>query len=195
MWVLYNRTMFRSESEKRSAYITLFVLGAILLVAGAIAGYIMYERYQEAHAPDIAAIQPEETVVYRDMSGNEIDLRTFAGKPLIVNAWATWSPFSRDELLALAALKHEYGDAFDVLAVNRKEPQSTIEAYLAQIDGDLSGITFIQDEADAFFTTVMGYAMPETIYYNEEGNIVEHVRGNQTEEAIRERIEAMLKTE
>jgi thiol-disulfide isomerase/thioredoxin len=125
------------------------------------------------------------------MSGNAVDLRAYKDKPLIINAWATWSPFSRAELTTLASLKREFGDAFEVIAINRKESPATIAAYLEQI-GDISGITFLQDESDQFFGTVSGYAMPESVFYNREGNTVAHVRGTMTEAEMRENIARML---
>ncbi len=85
----------------------------------------------------------------------------------------------------------EYADAFEVIAINRKETRDTIAAYLSQI-GDTEGIVFLQDETDQFFTTVTGFAMPESVFYNKEGNIVMHARGTLTEAEMRAHIAAML---
>ncbi len=176
---------------RRSTGITFILLGSILLIAAFFAIRVSLERYAESHKADIAAIQPDALVGYKDLSGLSVDLQMFEGKPLIVNAWASWSPFSKTELETLARLKHEYGDAFEVIAINRKETRDTIAAYLSQI-GDTEGIVFLQDETDQFFTTVTGFAMPESVFYNKEGNIVMHARGTLTEAEMRAHIAAML---
>lgn len=150
------------------------------------------DKYAASHKTDLGAIQSEEHVAYKDMSGAPVDLALYEDTPIIVNAWATWSPFSATELVTLASLKREYGDVFEVIAINRKESPGTITAYLGQI-GDTSGITFLQDETDHFFNTVTGFAMPESVFYNRDGKIVAHVRGTMTEAEMRAHIETMLK--
>ncbi len=176
----------------RSTIVTLTIIGCILALATFFAVRVAMEKYADSHAPDFAALQPETRIGYKDLSGHSFDLRTFDDKPLIVNAWASWSPFSKTELETLARLKREYADAFEVIAINRKETPETIAAYLSQI-GDTEGIIFLQDETDQFFSTVTGFAMPESVFYNRDGNIVVHVRGSMTEADMRANIDAILK--
>ena len=178
----------------RSTTLTLFVLVGILLLATFFAARVLMEKYATAHKTDIAAIQSDAQVGYKDLAGTSVNLADYEDTPLIVNAWATWSPFSATELVMLAKLKQEYGDAFEVIAINRKESPATMSAYLSQI-GNTEGITFLQDETDQFFTTVTGFAMPESVFYNKKGNIVSHVRGTMTETDMRAKIEVMFQNE
>lgn len=182
------------DTHKRTAYITLTIMGMVLLVGVGIVATIYIRQYQRDHAPDLARSEAGESVVYRDMQGNEVSLLSYTGKPLVVNAWATWSPFSKGELEGLSQLKKEFGDKIEILAINRKETAATINAYLESI-GSTEGVTFIQDDQDAFFNSVTGYAMPETIIYDREGNEVSHVRGTMTKDEMRNGIEAALAKE
>lgn len=179
------------ESQKRTTFITLTILGTIVLIGISSIATLYVRQYRRDHAPDLARSQASESVVYRDMEGNEVSLLSYTGKPLVVNAWATWSPFSKAELEALSELKSEFGDQIEVLAINRKETAATVSAYLDSI-GSTEGVTFIQDDQDAFFNSVTGYAMPETVIFDKRGNEVSHVRGTMTKDEMRSAIETAL---
>lgn len=181
------------KSDKKTAVITLFGLVCILLIVG----YITYQYrspsgfYAREHS-DIRAVQQNKESPYRDLLGNAVTLQSFEGKPLVVNVWASWSPFSNNELNLLSKLSSEYGDKITMLAINRMEDSSRVQAYLESI-GIPPGIVFLIDTTDNFYKTVGGFAMPETIFYDSFGNIKTHKRGVLTEEEVRAEIEYLIK--
>lgn len=181
------------EPQKRQVIIASGVLFILLIVAGV----IFYELhspnglYARGHA-DLTKAVAGRNAPYTDLSGATVDLAFFQGKPLVVNVWASWSPFSKDELPLLARMHERYGDTVTIVAMNRKEDKTRARAYLAYI-GDPKGPTYLIDPTDHFYNTVAGFAMPETIFYNATGNIVGHVRGVLTEEGFVNQINALLK--
>ncbi len=140
---------------------------------------------------DLKALQADETAVYTDLDGNIIDLKKFKGKPLIINSWATWTPFSIQELGLLEKIKEQYGDAITVLAINRMENTGVIKSFLSTygITGD---VIMINDTTDNFYKVVGGYAMPETMFYTKDGVISTHKRGVMTEEELNEYVARIL---
>ncbi len=141
---------------------------------------------------DLKAIEPDPMLAYTDLEGNTVTLEDFKGKPLLINSWATWMPFSKDELVFMNTLQREYGEALTVLAINRMEDREVIKAYIATY-GIGRDALFLVDPGDTFYKAVSGYAMPETILYDADGAIVLHVRGVLQENEIRTSLEPFLK--
>ncbi|MEK7638650.1 MAG: TlpA disulfide reductase family protein [Patescibacteria group bacterium] len=148
-------------------------------------------RSLKESAAGVALTEPGETALYTDLSGNSLDLSNYLGKILIVHSWASWCPQCVTELQFLDQLGLEYQDRLQVLAINRAEPAATAERYLAAVAaGDR--IKFLLDPADHFYTSNNGYAMPETIVYEESGAIVLHVHGEIDKVELKTRLEELL---
>lgn len=126
---------------------------------------------------DLKGVVPPESQSYTDLDGNPVDLQTFAGKPLIINSWATWMPFSKDELPELGVAQGTYGDAVKIIAINRMEDRAVVRSYLATYGISESNILILIDPADTFYKSIGGYAMPETAVYSFDGTLVNHIRG------------------
>jgi thiol-disulfide isomerase/thioredoxin len=141
---------------------------------------------------DLKTIEVEEGAEgYTDLEGNSVELEAFKGKPLIVNSWATWMPFSKDELVLLNEAKTTYGDGIGILAINRMEDRERVKSYLG-VYGMGGDITFIIDPTDNFYRAVGGYAMPETVFYAADGTRIFHKRGVLTKEELENQIKSLL---
>ena len=174
-----------------------FITISVLVILLCVAAFVTYELtspsgyYARQHA-DIKKIEPKGVKPYTDLSGKVVSLKEFEGKPLIINAWASWSPYSKNDFELLGVLKKEFGDKVNIVAVDRMETKETAEAYLSTI-GRVDGITYIVDQDDHFFQIVEGYAMPETLFYDAVGNIVFHKRGSLEEGELKTYTDAITK--
>lgn len=134
----------------------------------------------------------EARASYTAITGNEIAIEDFEGKPLLVTAWASWCPQCAGELELINRVVGEVGEGkLRALAINRNEPKEQAQRFLTTFP-TLDNITYILDAKDHFFGSVGGYAMPETIFYNPAGEVVFHKRGNLTEDDIRSAAAAAL---
>jgi thiol-disulfide isomerase/thioredoxin len=154
------------------------VLAGVLLVLGTLLFVFLspLSPFSGLHN-DLKTVEPPLEQSYTDLDGNPVKFSDFAGKPLVINSWATWMPFSKDELLALSTLQESKGDLLTILAINRMEDKSVIRAYLSTFGIDATKLIFLVDPADTFYKAVGGYAMPETVFYAKDGTIVHHTRG------------------
>ncbi len=62
----------------------------------------------------------------QDLNGNTVKLSDYAGRPVLVNSWATWCPPCRAEMPDLEAYYQAHQDeGFIILALNAGEPKGT----------------------------------------------------------------------
>lgn len=182
-----------TELVKKNWKMLALIVGILVVL-----GYITYSftattgRFSDLQN-DLKSIKPSEETAYRDLNGNIVDIRDFRGTPLIVNSWASWSPFSQTELPLLAKMTERYGDRIVILAMNRMESVGVIQGYLSAFGLQDSTVRMLVDPSDTFYKAVGGYAMPETVFYDTEGVMIEHFRGLLTEDVLSSRIESMIK--
>jgi len=127
----------------------------------------------------------------KDYAGNIISTADFAGKPLVLNAWASWCPFCVNELPDLAAVQEEFGDQVVIIAIDRVETKKVAQSYSDDL-GLTDKLIFLLDPGDAFYQAIGGFSMPETLFVNADGTINFHKRGPMAKDEIRQRVQALL---
>lgn len=181
---------------RRSHLVTLIVLVLLLVVAAVVTYYYRQQASLEARdAAKEALFSPEATAAFTDLEGREVDLAGAEDAIVIATSWASWCPQCALELELLSEVVAERNDdRVEVLALNRMEPKHQAQRFMATLPA-LPNITFVLDNQDHFFDSVEGYAMPETIFYNQAGEIVLHKRGNLTKDEAVAALEAALATD
>lgn len=105
----------------------------------------------------------------QDAQGRTVNLRDYAGQPLVVNLWATWCPPCRREMPVLAqAQQREAG--IRVLFVNQGESVGEVEAYLASQNLELQHV--LLDAQVRLGQLVGSRALPTTLFYDAQGRQV-----------------------
>jgi len=162
----------------KSTIITVLVIIGILVLGGVYTFFVqnnihVTERDTEASR----TLSSAENTPYTDLEGNPFTFDSYRGQVRVVNAWASWCPFCTQELSDFEKLAAEFADKnVAVIAINREEPRERASRFLKTL-GDLSHIDFAIDLTDAYYTSIGGFSMPETLFYDIEGNVVFHKRG------------------
>ncbi len=182
-------------TSRRTTLIILCVLGFVLLVGAYVTYLVVTQTKVEESAAGQALLGAPGETAYVSVTGAPIDLANLLGKEaLYINSWASWSPLSRDELIALDVLAGEYKDrGITFIALNRKEPKEMAERYLATLP-PLNNIEIVIDSTDYFYGQVEGYAMPETLFFTASGELWRHERQPQTIEAMRTIVNSYLES-
>lgn len=122
--------------------------------------YMMHALEQGTRLPDLQL---------QDEQGMAVNLRDYAGKPLVVNLWATWCPPCRREMPVLAqAQQREAG--ITILFVNQGESAELVTEYLAGQDFELDNR--LLDGNTQLGRMVGSRSLPTTLFYDTEGRQV-----------------------
>jgi thiol-disulfide isomerase/thioredoxin len=118
-------------------------------------------------APEIGAIAPPFTQT--SLNGEEIDLISLRGEPLIINFWATWCEPCQAEMPELQALHEETG--VRILGVNIGEDEAAIRTWV-----DEFGLSFdiIPDRDEELFALYRLRGQPST-YVLDANGIIRHI--------------------
>ncbi len=121
-------------------------------------------------APYLATARPgPPAVLLRNLDGAAIDLATFRGRPLVLNLWASWCPPCRREMPLLADAQARHADVQFVF-VNQGEEAPQIRRFLRAHDLALRNV--LSDRLRQAGVATGSSAMPTTLFFNREGELV-----------------------
>lgn len=134
------------------------------------------------------ATAPLPEVTLQRLDGSAVALRALAGKPMVVNLWATWCPPCRREMPALGAAQAA-NPGVRFVFVNQAEEAGTITRYLDGAGLKLDNLLVDPSSALARAAEVKGY--PTTLFYDSQGKLVARHMGELSPAQLRERMEAL----
>lgn len=102
--------------------------------------------------------------------GRPVRLSGLAGKPTVINLWASWCTPCRDELPLLARADREYGDRIRVIGIDVADAAPEAALRLA----DRSGVTYPQlvDRAGRTRAALRFTGLPLTVLVDAQGRMV-----------------------
>ena len=146
-------------------------------------GTLLSQALAPPHAP-----LPELSV--RRLDGSEVALRSFQGKPLVVNLWATWCPPCRREMPALAAMQGKRPDLGFVF-VNQRESAGTVQAFLAAQGLRMENV--VTDPAGQLAARTGSVGFPTTLFYDARGMLRFRHAGELSQATLREKLDALAR--
>ena len=176
----------------RTEKITLLILFVVIVVAASIA-YIVFNRSNEVPSDaSVTLADRDGSEQFTDVYGNTFSFNDLENQIRVLNLWATWSPQSRSELIALNDLAAKY-DSSDVVivALNRMESPDRVDAFLSKL-GSLPNLQLVQDPTDGYYQDVEGYTMPATIVYDSEGMITFEIEGQLNITKLKQHLDSLL---
>lgn len=130
---------------------------------------------------------------FLDANSQPVSLDSYKDTILVVNVWASWSPYTEIEFPILNEVAENFKDkGVRFLIMNRKENQQQIDRYLSSII-PYPNLEQIVDTNDFFYNGIDGYAMPETVIFDDKGRIIEHIRGVVDKEKLNSVLEDLTK--
>lgn len=111
---------------------------------------------------------PLPQTVLLGAQGQRVALSQFAGRPLVVNLWASWCGPCRREMPVLVAAQKQHADIAFVFA-NQGESADEIAAYLPS--ARLLPEHVLRDPPSDLMRETGARALPTTLFYDAEGRL------------------------
>lgn len=134
------------------------VLCAIVLLSTLL--FVIPARQQASSLPDLTL---------ESLTGETVQLKTFVGKPVVINLWATWCHPCLRELPLFVEMGNKYPE-ITFLFVNQKESREQITAFLEEHSLQLEHV--LLDTGGQLATEFDVFGLPSTFFFDSQGNLV-----------------------
>ncbi|MBR5598284.1 MAG: TlpA family protein disulfide reductase [Lachnospiraceae bacterium] len=130
-----------------------------------------------SNSSDDTLFQAPDFTVY-DLEGNEVHLKDFFGKPIIVNFWASWCGPCKMEMPDFHTAYLDYKDEITFLMVNMTDgSRETVEIASSFINNSDYTFPVYFDTAYNAAITYSVSSLPTTYFLNEKGELIAHAKG------------------
>ncbi|MBI5665205.1 MAG: TlpA family protein disulfide reductase [Nitrospirae bacterium] len=159
---------------KRSSliYLSMCIAVALILLSQQTSCYaegfdpLLYDNSIGAKAPDF---------ILKDVSGKDVSLSSFKGKPVLLNFWATWCPYCRKERSHLNKLHKEYKDkGLTILSVATDQSAAKVNEFLKHTPAEFIVLSDSGGTAASLYSVG---GLPTSYLINSEGIIKHRVVG------------------
>jgi cytochrome c biogenesis protein CcmG/thiol:disulfide interchange protein DsbE len=158
-------------------------IACVVFVAGAAAITVVSVTVSGSAAPhQPPAAARNFTLGALGHPGSKISLAGLAGKPVMVNFFASWCPPCKRETPLLARFYRQAGGRVEIIGIDANDSAAAAQKFLRQ-----AGVTYpvAFDPYPASVTTSYGvYGLPQTFFLNARHQIVKHVLGALTMKQI-----------
>lgn len=109
-----------------------------------------------------------------DLAGKPVDLKSYAGRVVLVNFWATWCAPCRDEMPSMEMLNRRFGNQVAMVAVSVDDDT----AQIARFFGDTKPtFTVLWDQSKKSSAAYGTFKFPETYLIAPDGKIAAKFTG------------------
>jgi cytochrome c biogenesis protein CcmG/thiol:disulfide interchange protein DsbE len=139
-------------------------------------------------SPLIGRPAPEWTLSTLD--GGQLSSADLAGRPYVVNFWASWCvPACVEEHPVLAAAHERHGDEVTLVGILYQDAPADAESFLARY-GD-AGYPHLVDESSAVAIDFGVTGPPETFFVDADGIVRDKQFGQLTDELMADKLAAI----
>lgn len=135
-----------------------------------------------------------DNATFTDLDGNPVNLEQFEGKLVLIDFWESWCGPCLQVFPAMADLREEYPDEFEVLAVTVGLTEGPEEARAFAEENDYP-FTWLYDE-NGVFEELGGAGIPFKVFISPSGELLEIEMGSRGREGdynkTKEKIEEYL---
>lgn len=151
----------------------------IFLLSSALPLYSCHKEEMKAAPKPKPMPAPAFTIA--NLTGKQVSLADYKGKPLLINIWATWCAPCVAELPELQHLHESRKDTLTLVEINYKEPHDTVAAFIK--DNNYTMDVLLDEKGDVGQEYQM-FGLP-TSYFVDSAGVIQHIyMGDMTKEII-----------
>ena len=128
----------------------------------------------------------------KDMNGHDVKLADFAGKPIVINLWATWCAPCKAETPMLVALSKKYApQGLTLIGISTDDEAPAVKAFAEQFKVTYPMLVGLdrKDVLDEFGYTSL---LPLSVFIRADGTYADRLIGLSTEEIWERKIRALF---
>ena len=146
---------------------------------------------EEQQAEESAAAAVPDFTIYTD-EGDAVQLSDFAGRPVIVNFWASWCGPCQNEMPDFEQAYADYGDEIEFVMLNATYGRETMDSARSFLEE--SGYTFpVYYDTDADAAAAIGVtAFPTTLFIAPDGSLTAYAISMLDAETLQRGIDMLL---
>ncbi|WP_081420216.1 TlpA disulfide reductase family protein [Pseudoxanthomonas sp. Root630] len=152
------------------------------LVIGIGTGLLAWFALASALALLQRSAPPIPAITGAKLDGASVKLAPSAGKPVLLNLWATWCPPCRREMPVFVDALQRYPDV-DIVLLNQGEDADTIRAFLEQQQLRLHDHVLLDPQSQAMPTSHTR-GLPTTLFFDADGRLVTSYMGELTRASL-----------
>jgi peroxiredoxin len=166
-----------------------FIRISILLIAVLIAGYTLWNNFQNQADPRLKVGDAAPDFTLQTLDGQTVSLSDYRGKGVLLNFWGTWCKPCRTEM---PAFQNQYelnkDNGFEILAVNMAESNASVQGFVNQY-----GLTFpILMDPGKVARLYKIDPLPTSILVHPDGRIAGIILGPMDEDNVADNIRIVL---
>lgn len=184
------------EKTYKILKLIILVLSIVVVILGATKLYNTLTSQvaapTQSGAAEAAATPAPDFTVY-DLEGNPHKLSDFAGKPVVLNFWASWCGNCKKGMPDFDEKYQQYSEDVHFLMVNLTDgSQETVESATAFLE--TQGYSFpVYYDTDMSGAIAYGVnSIPATYFIDGSGNLVTYARGMLSAENLQQGIDLLL---
>lgn len=129
------------------------------------------------------------SVAYTAWEGGRATTAAFAGKPLVVNFWASWCTSCLAEIPRFVEVYERHRQEVHFLGLNLQDNPDSAKRLAKEL-----GITYMlgRDPQGEAFQAFGGVAMPTTVVVDADGNVVKKLDGEVSAEELEDELLRVL---
>jgi cytochrome c biogenesis protein CcmG/thiol:disulfide interchange protein DsbE len=118
-----------------------------------------------------------------DFEGKFFSLSEYRGTPVVLNFWASWCPSCVAEMRDFEKVHKDLQGEVVFIGIDQRDDRNAAEALAQE-----TGVTYrlAEDPDGRVFDAFGGVGMPTTAFIDADGNVVDVVTGQLSEELLRE---------
>lgn len=169
------------------AFLTLAYFAYLALGAGYGSGYNPGADADETAHSLYGSVEPYNapSFIVKDASGAPAALSDFAGKPVVLNFWASWCPPCKAEMPYFNEAYQKYGGDIQFLMVNQTDgSRETLDTAASFIRDKGYGFPIFYDTT---FSAAFAYnvqSIPSTFFIDSSGKVVAVFSGSMSKEKL-----------